>query len=359
MKLTKLFWIGLTITTSIVIFVFGLMYLKDISLNQPSMTFTVIFDNVQGLNEGDDVNMLGKTIGKVRATRIDAKEIAVEIGIYQDFSFNIPIDSKIEVKSDGLMGSKFIAIEPGNNTKKSILDGDVVSGTREADFSEITPEIQPITRDIAAFTRNLRAILDDKQKDEIRSTLSNVESISAELDSLVKDIHSLVGSDMSNLVLSNEDRNNITKLFKNLNSTSKNLDDITSNKLDKILDNIDELTSNQIVDAINNINEATDESKEKIDDITDQVSKILDNYSESSETLSKILKDVDKGKGSLGRLVKGDELADNINRIAENANGFVDDLRAIIKDFNENKDVYLKAYIRSNNQVKREDKKRK
>ena len=93
MKLTKLFWIGLTITTSIVIFVFGLMYLQDISLNQPSMTFTVIFDNVQGLNEGDDVNMLGKTIGKVRATRIDAKEIAVEIGIYQDFSFNIPIDS--------------------------------------------------------------------------------------------------------------------------------------------------------------------------------------------------------------------------------------------------------------------------
>ena len=268
MKLTKLFWIGLTITTSIVIFVFGLMYLQDISLNQPSMTFTVIFDNVQGLNEGDDVNMLGKTIGKVRATRIDAKEIAVEIGIYQDFSFNIPIDSKIEVKSDGLMGAKFISIEPGNNTKKSILDGDVVSGTREVDFSEITPEIQPITRDIAAFTRNLRAILDDKQKNEIRSTLSNVESITTELDSLVKDIHSLVEKDMKNLILSKEDRKNITKLFENLNSISQNLDDITSNKLNKVLDNIDDLTSEKIVDAIDNINNVTNDSREKIDGIS-------------------------------------------------------------------------------------------
>ena len=64
MKLSRLFWIGLTITTSFVIFVFGLMYLQDISLNQPSVAFTVMFDNVQGLNEGDDVNMLGKELEK-------------------------------------------------------------------------------------------------------------------------------------------------------------------------------------------------------------------------------------------------------------------------------------------------------
>jgi len=358
MKLTKLFWIGLTITTSIVIFVFGLMYLQDISLNQPSMTFTVIFDNVQGLNEGDDVNMLGKTIGKVRATRIDAKEIAVEIGIYQDFSFNIPIDSKIEVKSDGLMGAKFISIEPGNNTKKSILDGDVVSGTREVDFSEITPEIQPITRDIAAFTRNLRAILDDKQKDEIRNTLSNVESISAEIDSLMKDVHSLVNNDMGNLILSNEDQKNITKLFKNLNSASENLDNITSNKLEKILDNIDELTSDKIVDAINNINEATNDGKEKINEITNQLSQILDNYNESSKIFSDILKDIDNGKGSLGRLVKGDELADNINEISGNVNNLVDDIRDVVNKIGDesNWEDMIKKYIRANKAVKKERK---
>ena len=110
MKLSRLFWIGLTISSSIIIFVFGLLYLQDISLNQASLKFTVMFDNVQGLNDGDNVNMLGKRIGRVSTTKIMGNRIAVEISINQSFSFNIPIDSRIEVKSDGLLGSKFILI---------------------------------------------------------------------------------------------------------------------------------------------------------------------------------------------------------------------------------------------------------
>ena len=155
MKLSRLFWIGLTITTSFVIFVFGLLYLQDITLNQPSVTFPVMFDNVQGLNDGDDVNMLGKRIGKVSATRIMGSRVAVEVGIDQNFAFNIPIDSEIEVKSDGLMGARFIAIKPGINTKKSISESEVIDGKREVGIGDITPDIQPITRDLAAFSRNL------------------------------------------------------------------------------------------------------------------------------------------------------------------------------------------------------------
>ena len=55
MKVSKLFWIGLTISSSIVVLVLGLLYLQDISFNQASLRFTVMFDNVQGLNEGDTV----------------------------------------------------------------------------------------------------------------------------------------------------------------------------------------------------------------------------------------------------------------------------------------------------------------
>ena len=153
MRASRLFWIGLIISSSIIVFIFGLLYLQDISLNKASLRFTVMFDNVQGLNDGDNVSMLGKRIGKVSATKIMGNRIAVEISINQNFSFNIPIDSRIEVKSDGLIGSKFIAIEPGSNLKKNISNGEVVEGTREVDFTEITPGIMPITQDLAVFTR--------------------------------------------------------------------------------------------------------------------------------------------------------------------------------------------------------------
>ena len=316
MKVSKLFWIGLTISSSIVVLVLGLLYLQDISFNQASLRFIVMFDNVQGLNDGDKVNMLGKRIGKVSSAKIMGNRIAVEVSIDQNFSFNIPIDSRIEVKSDGLMGSKFVSIEPGLNTNKSINDGDVVEGTRELDFTEITPGIMPITQDLAVFTRRLKAVLGENQKDDIRNTLSNVQSLTNELDSILHDIHTLIGDD---------DKKNIEEFFSNLNSASKNIENLSSDKIVKIMDNIDDITSQN----------------------KNEIEQIIKNFSNSSKTLNDILNEIEKGNGSLGKLVKTDGLFDNMN-------GFVTDLRDVIEDFNNNREEYLKDYIRANKKVKRE-----
>ena len=69
MKISKSFWIGLVFVSSIIIFVGGLLYIQDISIQKSSYSFTVLFDNVQGLHVGDQVDMLGKKIGKVSQTR--------------------------------------------------------------------------------------------------------------------------------------------------------------------------------------------------------------------------------------------------------------------------------------------------
>ena len=338
MKLSRLFWIGLTITTSFVIFVFGLMYLQDISLNQPSVAFTVMFDNVQGLNEGDDVNMLGKRIGKVRATRIMGSRVAVEVGIDQSFAFNIPIDSQIEVKSDGLMGARFISIKPGVNTKSSISNGEVIDGKREVGLGDAIPDIQPITNDLAAFSRNLRAILDDNKKDEIKQTLSNVESISSQLDSIIKGVSEIVEGDMKNILISNDDRKNISEFFENLNATSKNLKTLTS--------------EDKLISTIDGINELTIESQ-----------KVLKSYKESGSTLNssiaslnKIVKNIENGKGSIGKLLSTSELSDNINNLIK---GFSD----LVDDFEDNKSEYFYKYYKATRQaekdIKKEEKKKK
>ena len=327
MQLSRLFWIGLTITTSIVIFVFGLLYLQDISLNQPSITFTVMFDNVQGLNDGDDVNMLGKRIGKVSATRIMGNRVAVEVGIDQNFAFNIPIDSEIEVKSDGFMGARFVAINPGINTKKSISNGEVIDGKREVGLGDITPDIQPITRDLAAFSRNLRAVLDDKQTDDIRKTLSNVESISSQLDSIIKDVRELVEDDMKNIIISNNDRKNISEFFANLNTASKNFQKITSD--------------NKINSTINNFNEFSDKANKTL--------------SSSIKRLDNILEDIESGEGSLGKLITSNELSDNLNSLVKNINTLVNDLDENFADYAYK---YYRASKRAEKDIKNEKKKK-
>ena len=138
MNISRLFWIGFVFIISTIIFIGGLLYIQDISLRKSNYTFTVLFDNVQGLNVGDQVDMLGKKIGKVSRTRIMGQRIAVKLSIDNSFAFSIPVDSKIEVKSEGLIGSKFISITPGINRKDYILPDETVEGLREFNFSEIT-----------------------------------------------------------------------------------------------------------------------------------------------------------------------------------------------------------------------------
>jgi ABC-type transporter Mla subunit MlaD len=150
MKTSRLFWIGLVFVLCGVAFVAGLLFIQDISIKKSKYTFTVMFENVQGLHVGDQVDMLGKKIGKVTKTRFMAQKIAVELAIDNDFVFSIPIDSEIEVKSEGLLGSKFISITPGYNRTDYILSGATVEGRREFDISEITPGIVPMTKDLSS-----------------------------------------------------------------------------------------------------------------------------------------------------------------------------------------------------------------
>ena len=203
MKVSRLFWIGLVFIFSSIIFVVGLLYLQEISIRKSNYTFTVIFENVQGLHVGDQVDMLGKKIGKVSQTRIMGQKIAVELSINKSFAFSIPIDSKIEVKSEGLIGSKFISITPGFNTTDYILSGETVEGLREFDFTEITPGIVPLTQDLSAFARRLKATLGEEEKDKIRLTIQNIESFTAGLDTLIQE---------SQNIISEKDKEALTKL---------------------------------------------------------------------------------------------------------------------------------------------------
>ena len=80
MKKSDLFRVGFIMCVSVIAFVMGILYLQDIRLQKSNFTFSVIFESAQGLNEGNNVTMLGKRIGKVSKTRIiEGNKIGVEL----------------------------------------------------------------------------------------------------------------------------------------------------------------------------------------------------------------------------------------------------------------------------------------
>jgi len=318
MKIPRLFWIGLIFVMSIVVFILGLMYLQEISIKKSNYTFTVLFENIQGLNVGDEVDMLGKKIGKVSRSRIMGQKISVELSIDNSFVFSIPIDSKIEVKSEGLIGSKFISISPGLNTKEFILPGKTVEGLREFDFAEITPGIVPLTQDLSAFARRLKATLGEEEKDNIRLTFHNIESLTAELDTFIYNYRNII---------SDNDKKNFQDFIKNLNGAVKDLKYGVNKEINKLDGMLDE------------VKKVTDKSEELSTTIT-ELKKSSESFAISAEKFNKILNKIDNGEGTMGKLVSDSALYENMNNL-------VNEMRTLVDDIKENPAKYMKAYRKS------------
>jgi len=312
MKFSKLFWMGVLIFVLTGLFIFGIMYVQDITLKKSNYSFTVIFANVQGLNEGDDVNMLGKRIGKVSRAKIIGQKIAVELSIDNSFAFKIPVDSKIEVKSEGLMGSKYVSINPGVNDKKYILAGETVEGQREYDFSEITPGIVPITQDIGVFARRLKATLGEEEKDRIRNTILNIESLTSELDGFVKGYRE---------VLSKSEREDLSDIVTNLKMASESIKEKVDNDL------------SQILSGFKNVSDQSEDLKQAIINLKSS----SESLNSSSKKFENILAKIDSGEGTLGKMVNDPGLYDNLNVLSQDA-------QELVKDFKDNPTKYMKAY---------------
>ena len=315
MKNNSPLYIGIITFITIVSFIMGFLYLQDISINKSKFTFTVIFDSVQGLNNGDNVTMLGKRLGKVSKIKFMGQKIAVELSIDDEFNFNIPIDSEIEVKSEGLLGEKYVSIKPGISINEFILTGETVSGKREYDFSEITPGIIPMTQDLGAFARRLKATLSEEQKNNIQNTLKNIESLTSNIDSISGNLEKN---------LSDEELSEIKLFIYNISESGK------------AIKNISQLLNNKLSNDLNSIDIILEDFKK----FSSSSNNIINSLNGSSRKIDSTLNKLNRGNGTAALLL-------NDNSIYIQLDSLLRDARLVISDFKENPGKYIKAYFKS------------
>jgi phospholipid/cholesterol/gamma-HCH transport system substrate-binding protein len=246
------------------------------------------------------------------------QKIAVELSIDNSFVFSIPVDSKIEVKSEGLIGSKFISITPGINRKDYIHPGVTVEGLREFDLAEITPGIVPLTQDLSAFARQLRATLGEKEKDNIRQTLQNIESFTAVLDTFIYNNQNII---------SDSDRKQFQNFLKNLNGAVKDLKYGINKEIEKMDGMLDDLK------------QVTDKSDELSSTIT-ELKNSSAAFKEATDKFNSILDKIDSGEGTIGKII-------NDTTLYENMNSVVVEMKDLVQDFKDNPTRYMKAYRKS------------
>ena len=100
--------------------------LKEVKGN----TLVAQFSNVAGLDRGGDVRINGIKVGTISSMRLDPQSLnsIVTMSIRADIA--LPIDTEGMISSDGLLGAKFIQLNPGRE-KTTIPPGGSLAKTRE------------------------------------------------------------------------------------------------------------------------------------------------------------------------------------------------------------------------------------
>lgn len=289
MKLSREIKTALLVIFGLGFFYFGFNFLKGSSVFSKQKVIYSVYDEVEGLSIGADVNINGLSIGKI--TKIDflpgSTQILVSMRVRGDLAFSSA--SEAILYETGLIGGKAIMIQPIFENGKSIKTGDTLPSGVQPGFTEL------VNQQIAPLQQKLTSTL--TSVDELFDGVSNV--------------------------LNNQTQENLKTTLSELTRTVENANNITR-KLNRLLDSnataID-TTFKHLASTSANLSQISD-SLVEVD-----FKAILAQYNKIATNLNQVLDQVSTSQGTAGKLINDPALYTQLNATLEELESLLNDLK--------------------------------
>ncbi|GAA4231072.1 MlaD family protein [Postechiella marina] len=254
MKISKEVKTAILVLVGIALLIFGINYLRGENILGSSRVYYVEYDNVEGLIPSTPVTINGLDVGKVIDIGFKddgSGKLLVKLLVENNYQFSK--NSKAELYEAGLIGGKAVAIMPAFDGAVNAEDGDFLDGTVKAGLSElVNQKLTPLQAKIESamgsadsLLKNLNDVLDEQTKNNLKSSIAGLTTTVESFKSTSNSLNGLLKSNQSKIdvVLSNAETasNDLTKItgslsqsdlgqtVKNLESTLKNFDAILAN----------------------------------------------------------------------------------------------------------------------------------
>ena len=279
MKLSYEIKTGVLVLTGIILFIIGFSYLKSNDVFIKDRVFYAVYEDVEGVSKGTPVTISGFNVGSVQDIKFfnNSSKLLLKFRVENDFNFSN--QSTAQIYETGLIGGKALAVIPkyGNEIAKSgdTLNSSIAPGLTELVNDKLSPlqeKIESMVVSADSVLISLNSVLNTQAKDQIQSTITNFSSTVADLKS-------------------------------------------SANTLDEMLDT----NKGQINNIISNFNETSNELS--------NLSLVVDNLTQSSNSIEKIINEISNGDGSLNKLIFEDDLINSLDDASKNINLLIKDLR--------------------------------
>jgi len=296
---------GIVVVIALGMLIYGLNFLKGISLFSSSKTIYAVYTDVAGLVPSNPVLVNGFHVGQVKTIEIapDASGKIVITMLISDTRVKIPKNSVAKIVSADFLGSKAIQLVLGNGTTY-VSSGDTLASNVETSLKDaVNQEVLPV-----------------KQKAE--ELMSSIDSTLAIIQGIfTKDVR----NDLSESIIS------IRNSLKHFENTSANIDVLMNSEKDRItaiLDNVEKISgalaknSKQLGAAIDNISSITDTIAKS------NLKSTINNADSALYYTSQLLRKINAGQGTLGQLAKDTALYNRLTFTSDQLGKLLQDMKA-------------------------------
>jgi len=189
-----LFVVGGMLLFLAAIFIIG----QQKNLFDPVFSLSAKFNNVGGLQVGNNVRFSGINVGTIdKITIINDSTVLVDMLIEQSVKKFIKADAEVGIGSEGIIGDKLLVISQGSESAEEVKSGQELAANEPVELDAIIESLEV--------------------------TAVNAELISRDLASIISNINSGKGT-LGRLIQDSTIANNLSKTMDNLESSSKGLD---------------------------------------------------------------------------------------------------------------------------------------
>ncbi|ADC90017.1 Mammalian cell entry related domain protein [Thermocrinis albus DSM 14484] len=318
MKLSNEAKVGLLVVIVAMSLAFVILIFGEIPFFKPATkTYRVYFDDVAGLSKGSEVRVAGIKSGTVKSVRLKDGKVEVVLEVYRDVT--LYRNATAYIGTLGLMGDKYLSVDPGTPEAGVLEEGGVIRYTQGyADTDRLIREMTAAAEAMKLMAQNFQTILAENRED-IRALVQNMEMLTRHLDQMVVENRENVRASLTGIRL----------LVEHLNRTLPQ----TLASVQRLADTLEAMASENREDikvAVRNLRELSEDLRSSLPTLVAQLNQlsanlntvvtenrqdlrtISENLAESSKKLNLILTTLERGEGTLGKLIKDEELYRNI-----------------------------------------------
>lgn len=260
---------------------------------RPGLILKARFPSIQELKVGDPVKMAGKEIGRVEDIRFADDRLLVTMKIV-DRTATVRTDSRATIKFSGLLGQNYVAIDFGTPAGRPIETSDQEIQTYEqADFGALISKLDNVAADLKKITANFADLhLDEmiapftdfltESRPRIMGILTNAQAVSEQIASGKGTVGKLIYDD---------------SLYNTALGTVTNIDNTASELKATVAE------ARAVVADIQ-------AGKGTIGRLTKE-DQLYRELTDASTNLKEILQKINRGQGSVGKLVNDESLINN------------------------------------------------